>query len=79
MSYWLRNLFVDISGAPASRKTTIAAELTAYLSLNASVLLIGSFDLDKLPLSERGLSARNGVPRDLVHKGLLGYSRELAA
>ncbi|WP_439110227.1 hypothetical protein [Lentibacter sp.] len=53
---------VAIAGAPASGKTTLAAELASKLGPSASVLPMDGFHLDNSILRERGLLARKGAP-----------------
>lgn len=62
---------VAIVGAPASGKTTLAAELAAKLGSCASVLPMDGFHLDNSVLQERGLLARKGAPETFDAQGFV--------
>ena len=62
---------VAIAGAPASGKTTLAAELAAKLGPCASVLPMDGFHLENSVLQERGLLARKGAPETFDAQGFV--------
>lgn len=62
---------VAIVGAPASGKSTLAAELATKLGPSATVLPMDGFHLDNLVLQERGLLARKGAPETFDAQGFV--------
>jgi len=62
---------VAIAGAPASGKTTLAAELAAKLEPCAAVLPMDGFHLENSVLQERGLLARKGAPETFDAQGFV--------
>ncbi|PYE86011.1 sugar transporter [Pseudoroseicyclus aestuarii] len=75
-------ILVAIAGAPASGKTTLAAELAKRLRLKkcqAEVVPMDGFHLDNAVLDMWGMRTRKGAPESFDAGGFLHLIRRLAA
>lgn len=70
-------LLVGIAGAPASGKSTLAADLATRLGPHAAVLPMDGFHLDNEVLTQMGLFHRKGAPETFDANGFVDLLRKL--
>ncbi len=70
---------IAIAGAPASGKTTLAAELAEALGARAILVPMDGFHLDNRILDARGLRPRKGAPQTFDGAGFVHMIRRLAS
>lgn len=73
-----RRRLIAIAGAPASGKSTLAADLVAALGATASLVPMDGFHLDNRLLDTRGLRSRKGAPQTFDAAGFVHLVRRLA-
>ncbi len=74
-----RRRLIAIAGAPASGKTTLAAELAEALGARAILVPMDGFHLDNRILDARGLRPRKGAPQTFDGAGFVHMIRRLAS
>ncbi len=74
-----RRRLIAIAGAPASGKTTLAAELAEALGARAILVPMDGFHLDNRILDARGLRPHKGAPQTFDGAGFVHMIRRLAS